>query len=111
MNLVSNNQFKWPEGSDFIEFMDEFKDMCLSIIHGAIDVMHIHVVFLFDYYSKSKCYSIQIQTIVDHCKRFWDVIFVIFALSMMLESLDFFPYTTNPLKATKGNLFVVDTRQ
>jgi hypothetical protein len=39
------------------------------------------------------------------------VIFVIFALSMMLESLDFFPYTTNPLKATKGNLFVVDTRQ
>jgi hypothetical protein len=85
--------------------------MCLSINHGAIDVMQIHVVFILDYYSKSKCYSIQMQTIVDHCKRFWDVFVGILVLSMMLESLDFFPYTTNPLKATKGNLFVVDIGQ
>ncbi len=51
------------------------------------------------------------QNMVDHCKRFWDVFIGILVLSMMLESLDFFPYTRNPLKATKGNLFVVDTRQ
>jgi hypothetical protein len=46
MNLVLKNQLKWPQGSDFIEFMDEFKDMCLSTIHGAIDVMQIHVQIL-----------------------------------------------------------------
>jgi hypothetical protein len=43
MNLVLKNQLKWPKGTDFIEFMDEFKDMCISIIHGAIDILQIHV--------------------------------------------------------------------
>ncbi len=46
MNLVLKNQLKWPQGSNFIEFMDEFKNMCLSTIHGAIDVMQIHVQIL-----------------------------------------------------------------
>jgi hypothetical protein len=35
---------KWPKGNDLIEVMDGFKDSCgMPIIHGAIDVTHIHV--------------------------------------------------------------------
>jgi hypothetical protein len=40
-----------------------------------------------------------------------DVFVGILVLAMMLESLDFFPYTKYPLKASKGIFFVVDTRQ
>lgn len=61
--------------------MDMFKEVFgMPSTYGAIDVMQINVqklkahVFATNYYSfKSKGYNIQMQVIMDHWKRFWNV--------------------------------------
>jgi hypothetical protein len=44
VNVVLKLQIKWHEGSDFIEIMARFKELCgLSLIHSAIDATLIHL--------------------------------------------------------------------
>jgi len=67
MNVVLKLQIKWHEGSDFIEDMAKFKELCgLPLIHNAINATLIHLqksgcenFVEDDYYSfKSKGYNI-----------------------------------------------------
>jgi hypothetical protein len=67
VNVVLKLQIKWHEGSDFIEVMAKFKELCgLPLIHSAINATLIHLqksggenFVEDDYYSfKSKGYNI-----------------------------------------------------
>jgi len=109
MNKIFKNQVRWVEGNNLLHVMEGIKELSnLPSIQGAIDVMQIHiqklkVIFAGDYYTfKSKAYSMQLQAIVDHKKRFLDI-FVCMHGSMnnskMLRLLSIYQ------KATLGDLF------
>jgi hypothetical protein len=89
VSVVLKFQIKWHEGSDLIEVMARFKELCgLLLIHGTINVTLINLkkprgeIFVAnDYYSfKYKGYNIQMQEVVNHHRRFYDIFVSIFKL-------------------------------
>ncbi len=100
MNKIFKNQVRWVEGNNLLHVMEGIKELSnLPSIQGAIDVVQIHIqklkaIFVGDYYTfKSKAYSLHLQAIVDHKKRFLDI-FVYMHGSKMLRLLSIYQKAT-----------------